>query len=135
MRSMLGLVLGCLMLWGTAAVEAQNRSSAKSRDHQAAVDHLEIQGEIHVVFSTHDLHVIRDYYAAKHHRLPPGLRKKLARTGTLPPGWQKKLQPFPAALERELVVLPDGLARGVIEGRAVIYNPDTHVIIDVAVVF
>lgn len=27
-----------------------------------------------------------------HSDLPPGLRKKLARTGELPPGWRKKLQ-------------------------------------------
>jgi len=63
------------------------------------------------------------------------LQKKLARTGQLPPGWRKKMQPFPVAVERELVVLPTGYQRGVIDGHAVIYDSCTHVIVDLTVLF
>jgi hypothetical protein len=86
------------------------------------------------VFSTGDVQIIREYYAPRYRRLPPGLQKKYARTGTLPPGWQKKVEPFPVAIERRLIVLPAGYHRGVIDRQAVIYNP-RGVIIDVMMIF
>jgi hypothetical protein len=94
-----------------------------------------VSGSIHVAFSTHDVRIIREYYAPRYRNLPPGLQKKLARTGQLPPGWQKKLEPFPVALERELVVLQSGHRRGVIDGHAVIFDDRTHVILDATVLF
>ena len=45
------------------------------------------------------------------------------------------MEPFPVAVERQLVVLPAGYSRGVVDGHAVIYNPRTQVIFDVAVLF
>ena len=90
---------------------------------------------VHVVFLPREVSVIREYYAPRYRNLPPGLQKKLARTGQLPPGWRKKMEPFPLAVERQLVVLPDGYRRGVIDGHAVIYNPRTQVIVDLAVLF
>jgi hypothetical protein len=41
---------------------------------------------------------VRPVYVAPDRGLPPGLRKKLRRTGTLPPGWQRKVVPvaYPA---------------------------------------
>jgi hypothetical protein len=89
--------------------------------------------DVHVSFSKRDVVIIREYYGPRYRKLPPGLQKKLARTGTLPPGWQKKMEPFPVRLERDLVVLPRGYRRGVLDGHAVIYRPDTQVIIDVAI--
>ena len=79
--------------------------------------------------------MIREYYAPRYRNLPPGLQKKLARTGQLPPGWQKKMEPFPVVVERDLVVLPAGYRRGVIDGHAVIYDSRTHVMVDVAVLY
>jgi len=67
--------------------------------------------------------------------LPPGLAKKYDRTGQLPPGWQQKLRPFPVAVEQQLVVLPPEYRRGIIDGYAVVYNPRTQIIVDVAAVF
>lgn len=90
---------------------------------------------VHVVFSSRELRVIREYYAPRYRNLPPGLQKKDARTGQLPPGWRKKMEPFPVALQRDLVVLPSGYQRGVIDGHAVIYNSRTQVIVDLAVLF
>jgi hypothetical protein len=85
-------------------------------------------------WSTHDIEIVRRYYAPKRRNLPPGLEKKYARTGQLPPGWQKKMEPLPASVERECAPLQAGYRRGVIEGHAVIYN--SHgTIIDVAVLF
>lgn len=82
-------------------------------------------------FQPYDVRVIRPY-APVYQSLPPGLAKKYYRTGHLPPGWQKKIQPFPVVLERQLVRLPPPYHRGFIDGYAVVYNPRTQVIIDVA---
>ena len=79
--------------------------------------------------------VIREYYAPRYRTLPPGLQKKLYRTGHLPPGWERKLQPLPVVVERQLIVLPGGYRRGIIGGSAVVYDPGTHVIVDVAPLF
>src|SRR6476661_8873170 len=74
----------------------------------------QLSGSVHVVFSTEDVRVIREYYAPRYRSLPPGLQKKYARTGQLPPGWQKKMDPLPVAVERECSPLPAGYKRGVI---------------------
>jgi hypothetical protein len=88
-----------------------------------------------VSFSPRDANLIRTHYGSSTRDLPPGLQKKLARGGALPPGWEKKLERFPADLERDLDVLPPGHARGVMDGRAVIYNPITHAILDIVPLF
>jgi hypothetical protein len=89
----------------------------------------------HVAFSQREVQVIREYYAPKYRSLPPGLQKKLYRTGRLPPGWQKKFEPFPVVLERRLVLLPSGYRRGVVDGHAVVFDPRTRMIVDVAALF
>jgi hypothetical protein len=76
-----------------------------------------------------------EYYAPRYQRLPPGLQKKLRRTGQLPPGWQKRLAPFPVVVERQLIVLPHGYRRGVLDGHAVVFDPRNQSIIDVADLF
>jgi hypothetical protein len=85
-------------------------------------------------FAPRDVTVIREYYRPFYQPLPPGLEKKYYRTGTLPPGWQKKIHPLPAYIERDLYVLPAGYHRGIIDGRAVVYDP-RGVIVDLAVLF
>jgi hypothetical protein len=90
---------------------------------------------VHVRFLPREVRVIRDYYSPRHRGLPPGLRKKLHRTGHLPAGWQRRFQPFPVALERQLIVLPHGYRRGVIDGHAVVIDPRTQVVVDLAVLF
>ena len=62
--------------------------------------------------------------------LPPGLRKKYYRTGTLPPGWQKKIRPFPPELVRVLPPPPPDCERGYIDGVAVVYDRRTRIIVD-----
>jgi len=86
-------------------------------------------------FSPADVRVISEYYAPRYQRLPPGLAKKLARTGRLPPGWEKRIEPLPVVVERQLIPLPAGYRRGIIDRQAVIYVPRTLVVIDVAGLF
>ena len=97
-------------------------------------------------FGEGDRNIIRDYYRgaaasslppglAKRSSLPPGLEKQLAREGTLPPGLAKRVSPFPVELERRLPPLVPELRRGFIEGRAVIYNAQTKVILDIFLPF
>jgi hypothetical protein len=86
-------------------------------------------------FQPHDVRIIREYYEPRYRSLPPGLAKKLARTGHLPPGWQKKMEPLPVVVERELVVLPSGYRRGYIDGSIIVYSPHTQIVIDVVPLF
>ena len=67
--------------------------------------------------------------------LAPGLAKQLRRNGHLPPGLEKKVATFPVELEKRLPTLKPDLVRGVIDGRAVIFNSKTSVILDIFAVF
>ncbi len=122
-------------LAGSRPLEASQKGKKQSKHERVGVDSRRTSAELHVVFSPREIRIIRQHYAPQYRNLPPGLQKKYARTGQLPPGWRKKIEPFPVAVERELVVLPSGYRRGVIDGHAVIYNPRTQVIVDVAVLF
>ena len=126
-RGVCVLVVG-LLISGTV-VESQGRGSKADPSVER------VSGSVHIVFGTHDAQIIREYYAPQYRNLPPGLQKKLARTGQLPPGWQKRFEPFPVAIERQLVALPAGYRRGVVDGHAVIFDNRTHVILDLAVLF
>lgn len=132
MKSRALVIAGCVLLGSITltADEPQGRGKGRTASRGGGV-----HAEIDVVFSTTDIRIIRQHYAPRYRTLPKGLQKKLARTGQLPPGWQKKMEPFPVALERRLVALPDGYRRGVIDGHAVIYSPQRGVVIDATVVF
>lgn len=66
--------------------------------------------------------------------LPPGLQKKLYRTGHLPPGWEKKLAPFPVVVEQQLPPVCVGCRRGLIGNVAIVYDSRTSVILDIAII-
>lgn len=135
MKSLVCVTL-CGLIGLFAATPVESSPAQKHEKHQRARANVPNAGmAVHVWFSPGEVQVIREYYAPKYRRLPPGLQKKLRRTGQLPPGWQKKFEPFPVVLERQLVVMPSGYRRGVIEGHAVVFNPRTQVIVDVAVLF
>jgi len=98
------------------------------------------------IFIGKDREVIRQYFhdhagslppglAKRGGNLPPGLAKQLQRNGHLPPGLEKKVAVFPVELERRLPTLKAGLVRGVIEGRVVIFNAKTSMILDIFSVF
>jgi hypothetical protein len=132
MNRLVFVVTGYLAL-GTVNLMADEPGERHRKGHRSDRGH-DVQQQVTIVFSTGDVRTIREYYAPRSRRLPPGLQKKYARTGTLPPGWQKKMEPFPATLERRLLVLPAGYQRGVIDGHAVICNP-RGVIFDTTVIF
>jgi hypothetical protein len=125
------ILMFALTLLASPSTEGAQKYRERERDWQRRDANV----AAHVRFLPRDVRVIRDYYAPRHRALPPGLRKKLHRTGQLPPGWQKRFQPFPVVLERQLVVLPRGYRRGVIDGHAVVIDPRTRVIVDLAVLF
>lgn len=80
-------------------------------------------------FRQQDYSEIERYYRGPSD-LPPGLRKKLYRTGTLPPGWEKRFQPFPSALAYRLPPPPPNCEMGYLDGRAIVFNRTTRVILD-----
>ena len=79
-------------------------------------------------FRLEDRALLGRYYPAR--SLPPGLRKKYARTGTLPPGWQKRVQPFPVTVLHRLPPPPPNCERGYVDGYAIVYDRTTRVILD-----
>jgi len=76
-----------------------------------------------------DYVVLRQHYAGPRD-LPPGLRKKYYRTGTLPPGWEKRFQPMPVVVVEQLPPIPVYYQRGYIDGYAVVYDRRTRMIVD-----
>ncbi len=102
-----------------------------------------------------EMTTIRDYYRGhpapapeppkKQKKLPPGLKKKVARGGALPPGWQKKVargevmdpmvyeqsRPLPPDLVRTLPPPPAGTVIVTVEGKAVRLLEATRTILDV----
>ncbi|MBI3491626.1 MAG: hypothetical protein HY047_07600 [Acidobacteria bacterium] len=86
-------------------------------------------------FRPADVQVIGEYYAPRYRKLPPGLQRKLYRTGQLPPGWERRVEPLPVVVERRLVPLPREYRRGVVDGYVVVYNPRAQVVVDVVALF
>jgi len=138
MKRTIAFTITALLFSGPVLAADRQGNGRKHKGSENAAEARHENGDSHaaggVSWGTHDIEVVRRYYAPKRRDLPPGLEKKYARTGQLPPGWQKKMQPLPASVERECAPLPSGYRRGVIEGHAVIYN-SRGTIIDVAVVF
>ncbi len=85
-------------------------------------------------FRGRDVVVIREYYRPSYRALPPGLQRRYDRAGYLPPGWAKRMRPVPVYLERDMVPVPRGYHRGIIDGRAVVYD-NRGFILDIAVLF
>jgi len=91
------------------------------------------------VFSARSRGIIGDYVRvnrsnlppglARRERLPPGLERQIQRNGTLPPGLQRRVEPFPADLDRRLPVLPAGMSRVFLGGRALLLD-SAHRILD-----
>lgn len=136
-RSTLPVALLALLALGGSAKDKHKPNSAAPAATSVVVG---VQ-----VFTDPDRHAIRHYVAApppgglppglakRGGSLPPGLEKHLRKNGTLPPGLQKKVSPFPPELERRLTPLGPDLRRGFIEGRAVIYNRKTSIVLDVLI--
>jgi hypothetical protein len=131
MKSLIYALLAGVLLCSTAVAAP----GQKHGGHKGGHDGDDTHAVVNVHFSIGEVRVMREYYAPRYRALPPGLQKKLYRTGHLPPGWEKRMEPIPVVVERQMVALPTGYQRGVIDGHAVVYNPRTKVIVDIAVLF
>jgi hypothetical protein len=154
---LIGTIPGFLMMSGTTA-HADDHGNGNGHDHDD--DHDEGHGHgkksaEHTVVVVHNDHYIQhdvyhydahplynpryfrgsDYVVLRQHYagprdLPPGLRKKYYRTGTLPYGWEKRFQPMPVVVMQELPPIPVYYQRGYIDGYAVVYDRRTRMIVD-----
>jgi len=133
MTTHLSLTIAALVMAAPVAVEGPQKPAKHATYERTTTRPDAVHAQL--VFSAHDRTAIREYYAPRFGKLPPGLRKKIARGGELPPGWEKKIEYFPPVLESRLVVLPAGYRRGMIDAHAVIYKAGSPVIIDATVLF
>ena len=148
MKSLLSVTVAGALLAGTVLtdhVEAGDKRRGHGRevqyeryDSRYYRDSRDYRDDQHYYrdryYRERDVVVIRDYYRPYDRPLPPGLHRHYYRAGYLPPGWAKRIRPVPVYVERELVVVPHGYHRGLIDGHAVVYN-DRGFILDVAVLF
>jgi hypothetical protein len=125
MRTNLALFTLAILACASPAA-AKNQGKGKGRAERSGT-----QVAVSVNFGAPEVRVIREYYGANPASLPPGLQKKLARTGSLPPGWEKRFRPFPPHIEVNLGPLCANCGRGVIDGCAVIYDKRTRIILDI----
>src|SRR5262245_29445179 len=113
-----GVLLGGTVLAGTA--EAGDRDHRNgSRRHRAEVRHYRDGGRY---WRDRDVVVIRDYYRPYYRPVPRTVHVHYVRGGYLPYGWERRIAPVPVYLEPQLVAVPYGYRRGIIDGRAVVYN-------------
>ncbi len=106
--------------------EDEDRGNGHGNGH--AYGHYKHQDQRY--FRDQDRDDVARYYDGPRN-LPPGLRKKYYRNGTLPPGWQKRFRPMPPVLIQELPPIPYGYQRGYYDGYAVVVDPRTRIIYDV----
>jgi len=81
-----------------------------------------------------DVVVIRDHYRPYYRPVAVDVNRHYYRGGYLPSGWHRRMRPVPVYLEPELVVVPRGYRRGIIDVRPVVYN-DRGFLLEVAVMF
>src|SRR4029078_4032248 len=126
--------VACFLAPLPALAHGHQNDNDQGTRRSVAVERSAVRGDVHVFFTSGDVRVLREYYEPRYRHLPPGLRKKYARTGQLPPGWARRIETLPVVVERPVVVLPPEYRRGVIDGNAVIYSPQRGVFIDATVV-
>jgi hypothetical protein len=137
MKPLICMMLAGVLLGGaTIGAEDAEAGGRKHRKHRDAYDddrsyRADYRDGRYI--SHRDVHVIREYYRPRHRHRPHGVRNHYYRRGYLPRGWERRVEPYPVFV-REVVVLPRGYRRGIIDGHAVIYN-SRGMIIDVAVLF
>lgn len=135
MKILVYTIFSGLLLSGTASAKHWHDEDHGNKHEHHGGDRDFDRREPGCYFSPREVRVINEYYAPRYRNLPPGLQKKLYRTGHLPPGWEKKMEPLPVVVERQLEPIPDGYRRGVIGGSVVVYNPHTQIVVDVAAIF
>ena len=115
MKSLLPVVLVGVALGGMIVVD---RAEAGDKRRGGRGTEIRYSRQDDRYFRGRDVVVIREYYRPYYRPLPPGLRHRYQRAGYLPPGWARRMRPLPVYVERELVVVPRGYRRGLIDGHA-----------------
>ena len=105
------------------------------QQRQQENDHAGHRKDKGCYFEPRDLRVISKYYASLYASLPRVPESKFRRNGQLPPGWEARMQLIPVEVETQLIPVPVGYRRGIIDGFAVVYNLQSAVIIDVTPLF
>ena len=126
------LLLNALLGLGPLAVVcvlAKDHGKGNENKHKDEDDRDHGEGPELRYFRLEDHGAVHRYYSGPRD-LPPGLRKKYYRTGTLPPGWQKQVRPFPPELVRTLPPLPPQCEGGYVDGVAIVYDRKTRIILD-----
>ncbi len=72
---------------------------------------------------------------AKRDRLPPGLERQLVVNGELPPGLQREIHPCPPDIIGYLPPPPPDTEHVLIGGQIVLWNRNTHVVLDIMKLF
>lgn len=134
MKSLICVMLAGVLLGGATfgAVEAEARGPKHKRRYSYD-DRRYDRGRHGRYFSDREIYLVREYYRPRYRRAPRG-HGRYHRSGYLPPGWHRRIRPYPVYVDREVIVLPHGYRRGIIDGHAVIYN-SSGLILDVAVLF
>ena len=118
-----------ILLLSPALLSSLAWSKKKVHPHKDKSEIVAAAQERAIYFRPGDVRLITGYYTPR--RLPPGLQKKLYRTGHLPPGWEKRYEPLPVVLERQLPAICAGCGRGLIDNHVVVYDKKTRIILDV----
>lgn len=113
-----------------------NGNHGKPNDGMASEDVVEgaTRGVLGAVLGDDEKRMIRDYFgehpkaAGKVKELPPGIRKKIARGGTMPPGIAKQV--LPDGLHRQLPQR-DGYGYEIVGTDVVLVENATRVVVDV----
>ncbi len=111
-------------------------NSGKPNDGMATEDVVEgvTAGVLGAVLGDDEKRIIRNYFgehpkaAGKVKELPPGIRKKIARGGTMPPGIAKQV--LPDGLHRQLPQR-DGYGYEIVGTDVVLVENATRVVVDV----
>ena len=122
-------VFAALPAWASPKEHGRGRGNEKHEREDRGRGHEE-HGRSARYFRPADRHVILDYYSGPR-RLPPGLERKMVRTGSLPPGWQKRFRPLPVVVVRQLPPVCATCGYGMLDGCAVVYDRRARVILDV----
>jgi hypothetical protein len=131
MKPLIYVMLSALLLSAPAAAKHWHDDDDHDREHGRRHG----DDDRRCYFQERDMRIINEYYAPRYRSLPPGLEKKYYRTGQLPRGWQRRMAPLPLVVERQLVPVPAGYRRGLIDGYVYVDNPSTQIVIDVVAVF
>ncbi len=128
MKSLICVMLAGVMLGGAtigvSEAAADDRKGGKhrySRDDDRDDRDYDRRGRRDRYFSDREVVLVREYYRPRYRHEGRG-HYKYYRSGYLPRGWHRRMRPYPVYVEREVVVLPRGYHRGIIDGHAVVDN-------------